>query len=95
MKYIVMLLLVPVAWFTWAFSASKIWLWFIVAEFGVDPLSYRGAIGLSIFSSLFLLGVARESSVKNEESDVLTKVIVAVLTPLIILVFAWIANQVF
>jgi hypothetical protein len=90
------LILIPVAWFSWAFAATKIWLWFIVTGFGVSPIDYHTAMGLSVFSSLLLHGAARSSELKPEiEKSILKGLLTSIITPFVLLLFAWIIHHIF
>lgn len=94
-KLLIIILLAPARLFTWAYSAVKIWSWFLVDGFSVDPINYKTALGISCFVSLFLTNLSRN---KNEEKDKDVAFVVDLFTriaiPLFILFFAWIIKSI-
>jgi hypothetical protein len=64
--FIVFVILLPLGIFMNAWMLTKLWAWFIVPQFGLAPLSYLGAAGLSIIVSR-LTKQDLSSLVKKEE----------------------------
>ena len=43
----------PITYALWGFTTSRLWLWFVVPQFDLAPLSIPVAIGLSLVLSQF------------------------------------------
>ena len=69
------------------FVLIKLWSWFIVSHFGLDPLSIPIGLGLSLVISLLTY---QGRHMKNHELDVAHICVSAFLNPLIALFVGWI-----
>jgi hypothetical protein len=93
-----MILTMPLFWMLKAFVLCKVWGWFIVPSFGVDMLSIRDAVGLSV-AYMALVGAANVKKGPEGEEEKFEKRIFAIssgiITPLLILLFGFIAHLIF
>lgn len=84
-----------IIYFSWAhaFVITKLWAWFIVPIFGVEPIKLLPAMGLTILIGLFTQGhtILNIKSEENEDNRGL-KVFLLIVCPWVSLLFGYIVH---
>jgi len=87
---LLMVLCVPIAVAVNGWVLSVLWGWFIVPQFGVDPLSIPVAIGISTVVGMIAKADTWNLAKREMDNPAIEAVAVAILSPLFALAFGWI-----
>ena len=90
MNKIAAIFAVPVAIVFRGFVLTKLWSWFVVSTFQVEPISIAAAIGIA---ALLAMVTHQEINVKEEEVSLSERLLKAFLVPLMMLAFGYIIYQ--
>jgi hypothetical protein len=88
-KALGLLLAIVAVYFINGFVISKMWAWFIVPTFGAPQLSIPVAIGIGMLIAM----LAKNNIEKKEKESLLVTIGIALLSPLMTLLIAWIVYQ--
>jgi len=78
------------SYFANGFILSKLWSWFIVTTFGLEPLTIVQAIGVSMVVGFLTSHRASTNNKDKTTSDTIAEVLIALLSPWFTLLIGWI-----
>lgn len=89
LKICFLIVVLIITFISTGFVFSKLWGWFIVTTFKVQPLTIIQAIALSFFISYLKMNPHQKSKIKTDVESILEALIIAVSADLLMFVIGW------